>query len=93
MATTLTERHTQNRVPGGFEMELVRGTVDTDGSGAGSLTIPIDGYGTAPAVITTSANTSAANVTANSFDLAVSGGPASSTVDVAALVAGPAGVA
>lgn len=93
MATEITERHVQHRQPGGFNEEIVRGTVDTDGTGAGSLTVPLDGYGESPVVQITSDAGAAANVTANSFDFDITGGTASSTVDVEALVHGPGGIA
>lgn len=94
MATEITERYTQHRQPGeDIRTEIVRGTIDTDGSGNGTLTVPIDEYGAAPIVQVTSGSGAAANVTANGFDLSISGGTASSTVDVECLVNGPAGVA
>lgn len=94
MATEITDRYDEFRQPGEqLQVELLRGTIDTDGSGNGTLTVSLEGYGDAPIVQVTSDAGSAANVTANSFDLTISGGTASTTVTVEALVTGPVGVA
>ena len=93
MATEITDRYTQTRYPGAFHREIVRGTIDTDASGNGTLSVNLDGYGADPIVQVTSDAGSAANVTPNGFDLSISGGTASTTVSVEALVDGPPGVA
>lgn len=94
MATEITDRYTQYKQPGeDIRVEIIRGTIDTDGSGNGTLSVPLDGYGADPIVQVTSGSGSAANVTANGFDISISGGTASTTVTVEALVHGPAGVA
>lgn len=93
MATEITDRYTQTRYPGAFHREIVRGTIDTDGSGNGTLSIDIDGYGATPTVQVTSDAGTAANVTPNGFDVEIAGGATSSTVDVEVLVDGPPGVA
>lgn len=93
MATELTERHVASTQPGGMKEEVVRGTVDVDANGDGTLTVPLDGYGMVPVVQATSANTAAENTTPNSVDLVVTGAAADSTVDVEAIVHGLPGVA
>lgn len=93
MATEITDRYTQQRYPGAFHREIVRGTIDTDGSGNGTLSVPLDGYGARPVVQVTSDTGSATNVGPDGFDLSISGGTANTTVSVEALVDGPPGVA
>jgi hypothetical protein len=94
MATQVTERHADSTRPGrDVRTEIVRGTIDTDTNGDGTLTVQIDGYGDTPVTQATSTHGSTTNVTPDSFDIAVSGGPTSTTVDVEALVNGPSGVA
>ena len=93
MATEITDHYRQSRYPGSFHREIYRATIDTDANGDGTLSISLDGYGATPVVQVTSDVGSAANVTANGFDVEISGGPANSTVDVEALVDGPPGVA
>ncbi|WP_273835136.1 hypothetical protein [Halococcus sp. PRR34] len=93
MATTITERHVASTQPGGMKEEVVRGTVDTDANGDGTLSVPLAGYGMVPVVQATSANTAGQNATPNGVDLAVTGAAASSTVDVEAVIHGLPGVA
>ena len=95
MTTEVTNRYRDSRyAPGQNVTEVVKATVDTDGSGNGSLTgIALsEEFGDAPVAVMgegSDAAATVANVTADSFDITVSGSSTvSGTVNVNVVLVG-----
>lgn len=94
MATEVTSRESgSDAYPGAAATEAVHGTVDTDGTGNGTLSVTFGAnFSGAPVAVvgaTADAATTVQNVTADGADIAVSGSSTTSgTVNVSAVFIG-----
>ena len=98
MADAVTEHYADDGpYPGAGVGEVVKATVDTDGSGNGSITgiSTLAPYSASPVAVMgeeSDAAATVANVTRTSFDISVSGSSTTSgTVTVHVLLRGPGG--